>query len=350
MNPEDSTSHPRENRIKLTLGAALASLALLLSGCVVSSEPSSQDEENNDEEGNSHPSPSSSNEGEESQIIASSTSSSSDLGPNLQIHIYALERLGNNLLRLRLGIENKSDADFYLYSGLADSENPYTASRITLIDADNQTRHLSYNQSDGSCFCLPFDGSIGSGETVNTWVVYPEPPAEVESMTVATPLTPPFLDIPISHSSETMENQGLSEPEIRDLTMISDDIENQTGRSESNEEVSIILSSDILFETNSANLNSDAEEILQQVANEINDAESSSVNIDGHADNTGSDSVNLPLSQERAEAVEAVLTELITRDGITFEVEGHGASDPIANNDTEEGRERNRRVSVTFEK
>lgn len=333
----------------LPLGAALTSLSLLTSGCVI--DPGTPTQSNQRNENSNSPSPSPSNEEEkEGQAIASSASSSSDIGSDLQIDVYALERIGDSLLRLRLGITNKSSQEYYLYAGLADSENPYTASRVTLIDAENQTRHLSHNQSDGSCFCLPFEGSIDSGETVETWVVYPEPPPEVERMTVVTPLTPPLLDVPISASPETIDSQGISEPEIRDLTMISDNTEDQTGRTESSDEVSIILSSDVLFETNSVDLSPDAEEIIQQVAGEIDDASSSTVRIDGHADNTGDESINLPLSQRRAETVESILTDLVTRSGISFEVEGHGASEPIANNDTEEGRERNRRVSVTFEK
>lgn len=132
--------------------------------------------------------------------------------------------------------------------------------------------------------------------------------------------------------------------------MISDDTDDNTGRTESEDEVSIILSSDVLFETNSAELSSNAQEILEQVATEINDASSSVVNVDGYADNTGSDSVNIPLSQNRAESVKSVLSELVTREGVSFEDEGHGSADPIGDNETEEGRERNRRVSVTFEK
>ena len=170
-------------------------------------------------------------------------------------------------------------------------------------------------------------------------------------MTVLTPITPPLLDIPIGDSNESIDTSNLAEPKILTLTAISDSLEDdQTGRSESSEEVSIILSSDVLFETNSSSLNDEATEILEQVAQEIDDATSSTISVDGYADNTGNDSINIPLSQERAESVESTLSDLITRGNVSFEVEGHGSADPIADNDTEEGRERNRRVSVTFEK
>ena len=169
-------------------------------------------------------------------------------------------------------------------------------------------------------------------------------------MTVVTPLTPPMMGIPISESPESIESVDLADREILDLISISDDTDTQTGRTEAGEEVSILLSSDVLFDTNSSELNSEAREILEQVAQEIDDASASTISIDGHADNTGNDSINIPLSQKRAESVESALADLITREGISFDSEGHGSVDPIANNDTEEGRERNRRVTVTFEK
>ncbi|MBR8745236.1 OmpA family protein [Nocardiopsis sp. MG754419] len=170
-------------------------------------------------------------------------------------------------------------------------------------------------------------------------------------MTVLTPITPPLVDIPISTSTESIDNENLAEPQVLSLTAISDSLEDdQTGRTETPEEVSILLSSDVLFATNSSDLGDEAREILEQVAQEIDDASSTTVSVDGYADNTGNDSINLPLSRDRAESVESALDDLITREGVTFEVEGHGSADPIADNETDEGRERNRRVSVTFEK
>ncbi|WP_083922153.1 OmpA family protein [Nocardiopsis halotolerans] len=333
----------------ITSGAALTSLAVLLtSGCVVNSNtPSTPGEEG---QSLSTPSTPPSENPEQPNAIASSVTTSTNLGSKLQIDIYALERLENDLLRLRLGITNSSSDSYRLYRGLGQEGDKYTASAVSLIDSENQQRYLSFNLSNGKCFCLSLGGALGSGETGEIWVMYPAPPEQVTSMTIVTPLAPPMLDIPITDSPEEVDIPGLAEPEILDLTMISDGLEDNTGRTENNEEVSIILSSDVLFETNSADLSPEAQEILEQVATEIDSATSSVVNIDGHADNTGSDSINILLSQDRAEAVESALSELITRRDISFEVEGHGSRNPIANNETEEGRERNRRVSVTFEK
>ncbi|WP_235432154.1 OmpA family protein [Nocardiopsis sp. RV163] len=318
---------------------------------MVNPDDNSSAGQNSDAEPPSSSRPGNSNGSSGQEVLASSTSSSTAIGDDLQIDVYALENMSPGLLRLRFGVTNKSDSDFTLNFGLTVDDKPNTASRVSLIDAQNQKRILSYERGDGSCVCSTWNGNIASGQTEEMWVAFPPPVTEdVEALTVTTPLTPPLMDIPISQSSETLESEDLASPEILDLTFISDNTEDQTGRTEDGEEISILLSSDVLFETNSAVLSSDAQEILEQVASEIDDASSDVVQVDGHADNTGSESVNVPLSLERAEAVESVLSELVTRGEVTFDVEGHGASDPIADNDTEEGRERNRRVSVTFEK
>ncbi|MDT0327590.1 OmpA family protein [Nocardiopsis lambiniae] len=322
-------------------------LVLMTSACVVSAEgrnpegPSTMEPTNEVGENTTRP----------TDAIAAAATTTTDLGSELKIEVLALENLANNILRLRIRITNNSTKSFSMLDGLSEKRDSNTASDITLIDAVNQKKYLSYDLSDGNCFCSsPLSGPIRSGESEELWVTYPGPPDGLESMTVIVPLTPPIIDVPISTSQESLENEGLREGQKLDLTMISDGLDDQTGRTESGDEVSIILSSDVLFETGSSRLNTEAQDIIEQVALEIDDSSSLVVNIDGHADNTGRDEVNIPLSEERAQAVEEILSELVTREGVTFETEGHGSSDPIAENSTEEGRERNRRVSVTFKK
>ncbi len=65
--------------------------------------------------------------------------------------------------------------------------------------------------------------------------------------------------------------------------------------------------------------------------------------VQGHCDNTGSDAVNDPLSQKRAEAV---VTALVSQ-GVAAErlsAVGKGSRSPVADNSTDEGRAKNRRV------
>jgi outer membrane protein OmpA-like peptidoglycan-associated protein len=345
--PTRNPSGIRNRKLQKIPPAGLAALVILASGCVVPPEgnapesPPGATPNTGPEQGTEKP----------ADAIAETITTTTDLGSDLRIEILALENLANSILRLRIRITNNSPNSFSLSNGLAEERDANTASNITLIDAINQKRYLSYDLSNGNCFCsTPLSGPIQSGESEEMWVAYPGPADDIESMSIIMPIAPPVLDVPISESNESLENESIGAAQILDLTLISDGLEDQTGRTETGDKVSIILSSDVLFSTNSAELSPEAREILEQVAQEIDDASSPVVKIDGHADNRGTDTINIPLSENRASAVEEVLSELTTREGVRFESSGHGSSEPIADNSTEEGRERNRRVSVTFEK
>ncbi|MGO9340192.1 MAG: OmpA family protein [Terracidiphilus sp.] len=72
--------------------------------------------------------------------------------------------------------------------------------------------------------------------------------------------------------------------------------------------------------------------------------------IDGYTDNAGSDSVNVPLSEKRAQAVKSYFQKvapLSFPDSRFKQVSGHGSQDPIASNSTTQGKALNRRVEIT---
>jgi len=69
--------------------------------------------------------------------------------------------------------------------------------------------------------------------------------------------------------------------------------------------------------------------------------------IAGHTDNTGTEEANQKLSQERAEAVKNFLVQFYGISPERLTARGHGESQPVASNETEEGRARNRRVVFT---
>jgi OOP family OmpA-OmpF porin len=70
------------------------------------------------------------------------------------------------------------------------------------------------------------------------------------------------------------------------------------------------------------------------------------VELAGYTDNVGSASYNLKLSQKRAEAVKEYLTVEQNIDASRIQAKGYGKENPVASNDTDEGRERNRRVEL----
>lgn len=320
---------------------------IVLVGCVINPEDESGDDGGDPD---SSEDPPQEEQTDERGFIATSYTTSTQLGVNLEINVRPLELIDGEAVKLSMEVSNTSDGGYSLRDALSDTDNMHSASSATLIDAEEQSRHLNNELDDGSCYCTFADGELAAGESTDLEVMFPAPPEGTESMTVTTPITSPFFDIPIVESSESA-GEEYTDGEILPLTLISDD-EGGTGRSdqETDEELSILLSSDVLFDLESSDLTSDADEIIEQVASEIDQSSSDTVTVEGHTDNQGTDAVNDPLSEERAESVESALAEQVTRDDVTFETEGHGSSDPVADNDTEEGQELNRRVTVTFEK
>lgn len=112
----------------------------------------------------------------------------------------------------------------------------------------------------------------------------------------------------------------------------------------------VTLSSDALFAVNSAELSEEAREELNALVDQIgsiNDLQR--IVIAGHADATGTDAINDPLSQRRADSVarylvaQGVAAEMI-------ETQGYGSRRPVASNETAAGRRENRRVEIMFER
>jgi len=97
------------------------------------------------------------------------------------------------------------------------------------------------------------------------------------------------------------------------------------------------------FEFNSAELTAGAKEVLMKVVRTLKDYPEMTLLIKGHTDNIGSDAYNLKLSQRRAASVRQFLID----NGIApsrLESVGYGETQPIATNDTPEGRAKNRRI------
>ncbi|MBQ9649214.1 MAG: OmpA family protein [Prevotella sp.] len=103
------------------------------------------------------------------------------------------------------------------------------------------------------------------------------------------------------------------------------------------------VTNNILFETGKATLKPESMEEIQKVAEYMKKNPSVRFEVQGHTDNQGSDAVNDPLSQQRAEAVVKAL-EGLGVDGFNLRAVGKGSHEPVASNATDEGRAKNRRV------
>lgn len=110
-----------------------------------------------------------------------------------------------------------------------------------------------------------------------------------------------------------------------------------------NNELKVNVPSDFSFDVGRSNIKSQMRPVLDQFAQGLDP--NMRVRIVGHTDSTGSDAVNNPLSLDRAQSVR----DYIVGRGIAvsrIETAGHGEREPVASNDTDDGRARNRRVEI----
>ena len=108
--------------------------------------------------------------------------------------------------------------------------------------------------------------------------------------------------------------------------------------------IGLVMPGNITFATNSYAISPTFNSTLYKVAQNLNDG-SVAVVVSGYTDSTGNDSINIPLSKNRAAAVK----QYLINKGVSssrISSEGYGASNPIASNDTAAGREQNRRVEI----
>lgn len=111
--------------------------------------------------------------------------------------------------------------------------------------------------------------------------------------------------------------------------------------------LAVSFRSDVLFNTDSAVFNPGGYSEIDRVADVLMRYPETRIRVEGHTDSTGSEIYNLRLSEDRALAVK---NALIARgvDPRRIEAIGYGEAQPIAGNDTEAGRQLNRRVNIVI--
>ncbi|UOQ99059.1 OmpA family protein [Hymenobacter sp. 5317J-9] len=113
------------------------------------------------------------------------------------------------------------------------------------------------------------------------------------------------------------------------------------------EGIKITFDSGILFDTNSAYLRPASEADITKMAAVLQKYPDTNVLIEGHTDNTGTDAINQPLSERRAQAVaSSTINKGVSSSRIT--ATGYGSTQPVADNSTAEGRQANRRVEIAI--
>ncbi|MFD6182515.1 OmpA family protein [Streptomyces goshikiensis] len=157
--------------------------------------------------------------------------------------------------------------------------------------------------------------------------------------------------VPIDSSAPGLKiPQGgtLAPAKVLDIAEVVEDLGGEQRRQETNQTVMMALQSEVLFPENSAVFNAQAAARIQAIANEINQQKATRVRVFGFTDDQGSYEHGKELSKKRADAVQVELAKTVTNPGVIFDVRGYSEDYPIADNGTEEGRKKNRRVEITF--
>ncbi|MEU3887444.1 OmpA family protein [Streptomyces sp. NPDC029041] len=172
-----------------------------------------------------------------------------------------------------------------------------------------------------------------------------------------TPAVPPGTEASASAPVEVDPNDPdlklpeggtLAEPKVLDIKQVVEDQSGDERREDTNADVKFALQAEVLFGKDSAKLSGEAKARISAIAEEIKTQNATKIRVFGFTDNLGSSAHGDVLSKKRADAVQNVLDQELTDSDVTYEVRGYGEQYPIADNSSETGRKKNRRVEVSF--
>ncbi|MEO3929733.1 OmpA family protein [Micromonosporaceae bacterium B7E4] len=288
----------------------------------------------------------------------------STMTENLKVEVVGLNRVKGKHLIAQLRLSNTGSEKHLSWAGeLGDRTRPLGeirwASGIGILDARARTWLLPYKPAGSPCLCSDWsrDGLgrfIDPGRSITVYAVLPAPSGNPATAIVVTPVGPPMLNVPVSDEAPAGD---FPDPDAGNVTLVTrrlilpaEALDKSEETADDGKDLQVNLSADVLFAVGKATLTARARSIMARTAKLIDASPGTVVTVAGHADSSGNDAINDPLSLRRAQAVQQALSPLLTRNGIRFQTQGYGSRRPLYSNDSEEGKRRNRRVTVTFAK
>ncbi|MCC9156822.1 OmpA family protein [Streptomyces parvulus] len=169
-----------------------------------------------------------------------------------------------------------------------------------------------------------------------------DPPGTEASASAPVEVDPADPDLKIP------DGATLAQAKVLDIKSVVEEQSGDERREDTNTSVTLALQAEVLFGKDSAKLGAESKSRITGIAEEIKTQNATRVRVFGFTDNLGSSAHGDTLSKKRANAVHDVLSQTLNDAGITYEVRGYGEQYPIADNATEAGRKKNRRVEVSF--
>jgi outer membrane protein OmpA-like peptidoglycan-associated protein len=158
-------------------------------------------------------------------------------------------------------------------------------------------------------------------------------------------------------SLNTVDKEKITEDVLKDLIVEDFSVPNPLKLNQSNEspisvrttEDGITFSLDaILFDFNDSKLKTEAESAIQKISEILKKHPEREIRVSGHTDNIGKKEYNQTLSEERAKSVLSELVEKHKMDESKISFQGYGDTIPVAPNDSDVNRAKNRRVEITL--
>lgn len=229
----------------------------------------------------------------------------------------------------------------------------YSPTGVQLLDAENGAVH-DHGWSEGGAALTQHPDGTNAGESQELFIAYaaPDTDAPVAVVPHAGFFLPPVVDLADANEFPTAEELAET-PEadlqfpVSELETYSEELGGALSTREGEENTLLTISADVLFDKDSAELSSAADEALERAAERITgDGE---LTVVGHTDDVGTREHNQQLSEDRAQSVADALGELVDMSGFDVVVEGRAFDEPAVDEQTEEARAENRRVEVSFE-
>ncbi|MGW7576414.1 OmpA family protein [Streptomyces sp. NPDC054765] len=159
--------------------------------------------------------------------------------------------------------------------------------------------------------------------------------------------SPPVRIDPNDPDLRMVQGAKLAPSKVLNIKSIVESDDGSERRQDTNDNVTFALQAEVLFGKDSAELTPEALSRIGAIATEIKKQNATHLRVFGFTDNLGSAGHGLVLSKQRANAVQQELAKDLGS-SVSFQIRGYGEQYPIADNSTEAGRRKNRRVEVSF--
>jgi outer membrane protein OmpA-like peptidoglycan-associated protein len=282
-----------------------------------------------------------------------------DEGVTLEIH--PLER-HDDVAVLRATVVNDSAATFTPNMTRFATDGTVTGllgttGYVSFVAGEVHHRVLADDRN--RCYCVS-RATTQPGERKELMWAFDAPADDVSHVTLSVPWFGAVPGVPVVDANgplrleldhETLEQVAPGGDErhrlIASIEEVEDDMVTRVIES-GGDTTDIALAADVLFDFDDDTLRPDADPLVDDLVAMLEDAGTLTgpVVVEGHTDSVGAPAYNLELSERRARSVLDAIEARLDRTDLSFEVVGRGQEDPVEENNTDEGRQRNRRVTV----